>query len=134
MRLIAGSIIGLTIALAIIFVVESVIGLIMPFAAGIGGEPNSSGSSIRDSLPLGPQICDIIALTLGIFGGGLIGGLVAGRRAIISWLVAPFVLLPAALSYFSFPYDEGLIRWALGSMLFAAALASWYARRRPNFE
>ncbi|MEM7662291.1 MAG: hypothetical protein AAF292_08565 [Pseudomonadota bacterium] len=130
----AGIFIGLGIAVAIIFVVESIGRSMFPVPASVSWSSLPTTHAGDDVFPLGLQVIDVIAWTIGIFGGGLVGGIAAGRRAIISWIVAPIILCLAALSFGRLPYEEWLVQAALGSIFIAAALASYYARELPNLQ
>ncbi|MEM6410818.1 MAG: hypothetical protein AAF683_04730 [Pseudomonadota bacterium] len=134
MKLTSGIIIGLGVAVAIIFIVESIGHALFPAPAGLVLSSVSGIHVGEEGLPLGMQITDVLAWTLGIFGGGLVGGIVAGRRAIISWIVAPIILCLAALSFGRLPYEEWLVQAALGLIFVAAGLASYYARELPNLR
>ena len=124
MKLTSGIIIGVGVAVAIIFIVESIGHAFFPVQVGLGDE----------RLPLGMQITDVLAWTLGIFGGGLVGGVAAGRRALVSWIVAPIIVSLATLSFARLPYEEWLVQIALGLVFIAAGLASYCARELPNLQ
>lgn len=130
MKLFAGVLIGIGVALSIIFIVESVCRSFLPLPANF----KASDFSAAGAMPIGLQISDAVAWTLGIFGGGLVGGLVAGRKPIISWIVALIVFGLAALSFLSLPYDSWIVQSAGVAIVFAAGLASWYARKLPNLQ
>lgn len=113
---------GLVIGLALIFVLETLgHGLLAVVRMLFGTAPPSSA-----------LIVDLVTSSIGIFGGGLVGGLVAGHRALIAWIVGISLFAFAALLLWRLDYPDWVMQGAAVLGLISAALAGQFAARIPN--
>lgn len=127
-----GLLAGLAIGISIIFVIESFGHALFPAPAQLDITDPRSREALGASIPLGAKICDLIAWTLGIFGGGLAGGLVAGHRATIAWLVGLVIFGISAMTLMLLPYPQWMINGAIVCAIFAAGLAGQIATHAYN--
>ncbi|MEL7128596.1 MAG: hypothetical protein AAGK23_03535 [Pseudomonadota bacterium] len=118
-----GVLMGLVIGVAIIFVVENI---------GFAIFSNHDGLTVSEPLPLGAKIFDLVGWTLGIFGGGLAGGLIAGHRALIAWLVGLVLLGMAAMSLATTSYPQVFATLTIVLAIAAAGLASVLITHKYN--
>ena len=134
MRLFAGFLVGLGIAVAIIFVVESLGHALFPQPPGLDVRDPVALEAAKGEIPLGTQIFDLVGWTAGIFGGGLVGGLVAGHKAAISWLVGIAVFVLSAMTLALLSYPQWLINGAVICTVLSAGLAGRFAARMPEIR
>lgn len=118
-----GVLTGLLIGVSVIFVVENV---------GHALFPDHDSLAVSEPGPLGAKVFDLVGWTLGIFGGGLAGGLIAGHRALIAWLVGLLLLGMAAISLATTAYPQTFAVLTIVLAIVAASLASVFITRRYN--
>jgi hypothetical protein len=128
LKIIAGLVAGLAVALASIYVIW-LIGLqIYPLPQESGAVSLESEGALIQSMPTGAQAFIVLAW----FGGAYLGALTAthiSRRYWPGWIIAGFVACVAIANIVMFPHPEWMQIGAVVVPIVGGLLASHWARR-----
>ena len=129
MRSAFAAIAGVVAGIVIVFVAEAIGHMIFPPPEGVNLSDPEQLKAIMSEIPLGAKIAVLVAWGLGTFGGGVIGVLLAGRKAWPAAVVAIVMLAAAGFTLYAIPHPL----WMVGATLVITGF-SWVMATRFAHE
>lgn len=123
-RGILGLVVGVVVAVALVFVGELALHAISPVEAPAMNDPEAM-KAFMASVPLSSKIGLIVVYLIAAFGGSLVGAWV-GRRGWSGWGVAVVLALFGAANFFMLPHPL----WIVAASMAAYAMGGWLGTRQ----